>query len=36
VNGATEQSAKDSNSEFGIVPLRAGRRIMELSLKYTF
>ena len=35
-NGATEQSAKSSNSEFGIVPLREGRRIMELSLKYTF
>jgi hypothetical protein len=36
MNGATEQSAKSSNSEFGIVPLREGRRIMELSLKYTF
>jgi hypothetical protein len=36
LNGATEQSAKSSNSEFGIVPLREGRRIMELSLKYTF
>jgi hypothetical protein len=36
VNGATETSARSSNSEFGIVPLREGRRIMELSLKYTF
>jgi hypothetical protein len=35
-NGATEQSAVSSNSQFGIVPLREGRRIMELSLKYTF
>ena len=35
-NGATEQSATSSNAEFGIVPLREGRRIMELSLKYTF
>jgi hypothetical protein len=35
-DGATEQSARSSNSEFGIVPLREGRRIMELSLKYTF
>jgi hypothetical protein len=35
-NGAAEQSAVGSNSEFGIVPLREGRRIMELSLKYTF
>ena len=35
-NGATEQSATSNNAEFGIVPLREGRRIMELSLKYTF
>ena len=35
-NAATEQSAATSNAEFGIVPLREGRRIMELSLKYTF
>lgn len=35
-NGATEQSAVSSNQQFGIVPLREGRRIMELSLKYSF
>ncbi len=35
-NGATEQSATSGNPQFGIAPLREGRRIMELSLKYSF
>lgn len=35
-NGVAENSAASANPEFGLAPLREGRRIMELSVKYSF
>ncbi len=35
-NNVTENSAASANPQFGLVPLREGRRISEVSLKYTF
>ncbi len=35
-NNVSESSATSANSQFGFTPLREGRRILEVSVKYTF